>query len=206
MKLYRKKPTISFVVFLILLIVPVLIYISIHLYQFITFDKERYVISTLENRYNSDFVCESKEDKGNDNTTVYYLKSSVRPDLIITASYWEGWNREPMFAVPFNLDYRKEVTDDFFTQIIQETKEKYIQEPFELTAEQIDETANILLGLAEKISEQKNIYVKSDYFPFVNDYFTISVYNKKTFGEISIHPGIQKYLIRNQLRSFAGLY
>lgn len=205
MKLYRKKPTIPFVVFLILLIVPVLVYISIHLYQFITFDKERYVISTLEDRYNSDFICESKEEKGNDNTIVYYLKPSVRPDLIVSASYWEGWNREPMSAVPFNLDYRKEVTDDFFTQIIQETKEAYIQEPFELTSESIYEETNILLDLAEKVSEQKNKYVKPDYFPLVNDYFTVSVSYKETSGEISIHPDNQKYLIKNQIRNFIGL-
>ena len=105
MKMSSDKPTLSFKIFLALLLLPVVICIVNGLYEVISFDKEKYVISYLEKRYYGEFTCIGKaENNNNGKTETFYLKSSLRPDLTITATYWEGWNDGPMSVVPFNLE------------------------------------------------------------------------------------------------------
>ena len=121
MKKTGNKPSAAFIVILALLILPVIVYISVNLFQLLTFDREQYVICVLEDRYNSEFICIGQNKTEEDSTTIFLLRPSAKPNLTVTASYREGWNKGPEFAVPFNLDYRKEVKDDFFAQIAEET-------------------------------------------------------------------------------------
>lgn len=200
MKKTGNKPSAAFIVILALLILPVIVYISVNLFQLLTFDREQYVISVLEDRYNSEFICIGQNKTEEDSTTIFLLRPSAKPNLTVTASYREGLNKGPEFAVPFNLDYRKEVKDDFFAQIAEETVRNSINVPFTLSDNSSDTES--ICEVRNKVAEQKKKYVKSDYSHIINDYFSISVTYHGKPGLIELDPETKDRYIKDKILLF----
>ena len=200
MKTYRNKPSALFIIFLSVIFLPIIIYSLVQLFLFLNFDRQDYVISTLEKKYYSEFIVSSVKETESENKTIYYLTPTSRPDLTIKAVYWEGWNKGPMQAVPFNLDYQKGVNDDFWQQIVIETKNNCINEPIDLSVISIESASENIYNTIEKISELKNEYMKYPYNQIEVLDFSVSVIRNGKTEELSFNTGMKKSMVRNKLR------
>lgn len=166
---------------------------------FLNFYRQDYVISTLEKKYYSEFIVSSVKETELENKTIYYLTPTSRPDLTIKAVYWEGWNQGPMQAVPLNLDYQKGVNDDFWQQIVIETKNNCINEPIDLSVISIESASENIYNTIEKISELKNEYMKYPYNQIEVLDFNVGVIRNGKTEELSFNTGMKKSMVKNKL-------
>ena len=196
MKMSSRKPTLSFKIFLAVLVLPVVICILNGLYEVMTFNKEEYVVSQLEKRYYGEFECVGRDD-GN-GKEVYYLKSSLRPDLKIIAEYHEGWDKTPQF--PVLLSYHKLVNDNFFNMIIQETTEKNITEPINLNKISVDHATQSVMNLIDIIDDIKKEYIKPDVY--VDSSFRVAFSFNGIIREAEIQPGMNREWTEHYIHSF----
>ena len=201
MKTANKRFPLFICIFIAALILPIIIYSSVQIYLLLTFDKEEYVISVMEERYNSEFICEGKNEiKDADDTVIFTLKPSAKPELTVTATFCEKAVERPIFPVLFS--HQRIVEDDFFEQIMKETVEGELQLPYALSDSTVDTAAKELFSIKEKVYEQKIKYVKTEQLSYVDDYFTVDVTYKGEKGEITLDSRIREQYIKNQIEAF----
>ena len=198
MKISSKKPTLSFKIFLALLILPIVMCILNSLYELLTFNKEEYVVSQLEKRYYGEFECIGIDKDDNNGKEVYYLKSSLKPDLKIIADYNEGWAIMAQF--PVLISYHKSVKDNFFNMIIQETIENSITEPIDLNIISVDSTTDSVMNLINRIDDIKKEYVKPDVY--VDSSFRVAFSFDGIIREAEIQPGMNREWTEYYIHSF----
>ncbi len=142
----------------------------------------------LERIYRSDFVYTGYEKSpgGEPSETAYFFTPSVRPDITVTAYYYEGPHKGPMQVVPFG-GHDTIVTDDFWVQIKKEIVKETIGEKLDLTAMSTDEAVELIEYVGTEISSAESKYVSSN--AYVDTRYTVCIDNGKTEVEESFLPG-----------------
>lgn len=80
-----------------------------------------YTEKQLEKTWGCDFTYKGKSDElTEDGDTVYYFTQSLKPEMTVTAYYYEGRFRGPMSVVPPPFNNVKEVHDNFLQLIADE--------------------------------------------------------------------------------------
>lgn len=115
-----KRPTILISVFLVIVVVIG----GGALIENIFFGEEhdrQFAEEQLRKTWDCDFTYKGKSNSKNENEeTEFYFTPSVKPELTVTAYFYEGPHRGTMSVVPPFIDYEKTVTDDFLQKVADE--------------------------------------------------------------------------------------
>lgn len=155
----------------------------------------QYAEEQLRKTWNCDFTYTGKSNSKNENEeTEFYFTPSVKPELTVTAYFYEGSHRGTMSIVPPFMNYEKTVTDNF----LQKAADEYTLEINGSDTLNYDSQANCvdtLYSVCQKTDDFKIAFLKryetSDNICY-DDSIVLKLSDGKTEKNIKINTSSSK--------------
>lgn len=172
-------------------------------------NNRQYAEEQLHKTWNCDFTYKGKSDTKNEkDETEFYFTPSIKPDLTVTAYFYEGPHRGTMSVVPPFMDYEKTVTDDF----LQKVADEYMLEingSGILYFENQTNCVDTLYSVCQKSDDFKRTFLKryknGDEIVY-NDSIVLKLSDGKTEKSVKFRTSYSKEDIQKSVASALGIH